>query len=138
MLFTYSFVHTMRHLLVEMFITFKSTVIHNICTVCHSLAIHHRFNHRTCSFPNFAMIYVDSASFSNRRSHLRLEIVGAISSLIKYVSNILWFQQDFENFVNAHLTFSSNISSLFHILSKKIAMYCRNESTKVILNITFC
>ena len=52
--------------------------IHNIFTVCHGVAIHHRFNYRTSPFPNFAMISIDSASFSNRRSHLRLEVVGAI------------------------------------------------------------
>ena len=62
-LFTHSFVHTMRHLLVEMCIT-KSKGIHNIYTVCHGVAIHHRFNHRNSLLPNFAMTSIDFASFS--------------------------------------------------------------------------
>ena len=38
--------------------------------------MHLRFNHRTSPLPNFAMISSDSASFSNRRSHIRLEVVS--------------------------------------------------------------
>ena len=72
------FFHTLRHLLVEMCLTFKSTDIHNIFTVCHGVAIHHRFNHRTSPLPNFAMTFIDSVSFSNHRFQLCLEVVGAI------------------------------------------------------------
>ena len=44
----------------------------------HGVATHHRFNHRTSPLHNFTMISIDSASFSNHRSHLHLEVVGAI------------------------------------------------------------
>ena len=35
------------YMLVEMCITFKSADLHNFCSVCPGVAIHHRFNQRT-------------------------------------------------------------------------------------------
>ena len=110
----------MRHLLVEMCITFKSTDIHNICTVCHGVAIHHRFNLRTSPFPNFAMFFIDSASFSNRGLPLRAQ--GAEPGLHMLNHHVLWIKFSSDSFIMVinSLGRASNLEVPNHL--KKIVM----------------
>ena len=57
---------------VEMCITFKPTDIHNICTVCNGLEIHHIFGNRTSPFfAAMALVEISGENLSHDTSQIR-------------------------------------------------------------------